>query len=482
MTSASQMDHRKPFRLSRYSKPGEDVSKPKQPPVYIPTGSKQSIPKPNGGSSEKQPFNPDELSRKLSLYQQELKLARVKRELAALENRGDTVSPHERNDSGHDEESDGKSFSAPTERDESWTEPEHSPAHKRPSSRSQPRPRSRSERRPISKLQNHRSNPTGTYFPRVAAKQFAATTTSAWTAPSPKKGSKSTSSKRQDKSQPSTADSKMLPDSKGLFADLPTVDGFKPFECTLTSSPNLARAATTSGARADSRRSAFLNPEYNPQNPDESSQSHTFRPRPLSTALENLNALCTKGEYAEEENPYMSPLSPTTKYPSQSNNNNNDDDNRRRESKISSIREQQDREAEQRAAEKKEPRPSLKYNDHRHDWSQQSQCGDSPRSSLHLSSMWNRKQSAPMELGTSSSASANKSHRSLKPRFGAGADPRPPIRSRLKSTGDIESTTATECVGADMGVRSDQHLVANAVKLVKEERRRSIFHGLLKRH
>lgn len=82
-------------------------------------------------------------------------------------------------------------------------------------------------------------------------------------------------------------------------------------------------------------------------------------------------------------------------------------------------------------------RPALKSGD-RHDWSQESQCGDSARHSLHL---FRKKDSAREEAEL------------------AG------LRAGMRSSNSRQ--------GARGG--SPDRLVSDAVKLIKEERRRSVF-------
>lgn len=430
MAAIAQVAPRKPFRLSRY--------KADEPAMVVPQPtSKSTHPalRLDGGSTESQPFDPSELSRRLELYQRELKLARAKREIAELNERHrkaqEALSLQDRNDSGHDsegktetasieepaesEEETAEDAAAATEENENQAEPVRLPELQKPASIRRPRPRSR----PSSA--RARRNPAGTYFPRFAAKQFAATTTPLATKAPANKPS-SSSSKQQD-----SIDATDVPKPKQTFADIdPDVlqkpkpifaDGFTPKQAFATG-PGVPRAVERVGAGVpdldttrDRRRSAMLFSDLGSPSSARTAHNATTRPRPLSTALENLKFLDDDNDV--DRNPYLPSAQQT----------------------------QGTTEVErQGVAKDQSARPVLRYHDHQHDWSQASQCGNSARSSLHLHSIWRRE-----SVGKKGDA-----------------------KQRGKSQGDVSD--------------SNQTMVAHAVKLVKEDRKRSSLLGFFKRH
>lgn len=391
MTSLAQPPSRKPFRLSRHKSKTEIPKAPKRP-----NGRPSDVPptiKPSGGSRQKRPFDPSELSRRLEIHQRDQELAKALRKEAgeALED----SSPQDRTDSAHDELSKSDSASSNANSDEEGsiksekqqksipvsasgptTEP---PPLKRPEITKQPS-RPRHDRRVSSS--RGRRKPQGTYFPRYAAKQFSATT---YPAPSPapkKKSKKGESSRKADVSSYMTD----LPKPKYAFEDFTFPKSFEP---VVASEADIAAYKEWRGG---------LTVSTNPK---------TTRPGHLHAALDDLHI-----EDEQDYNPYM--LHSTKHGGGQLNDYSG---------------------ATQHATQ--EARPSLRYNDHRHDWSQASQCGDSARPMLHLH--------------------AQKRNDSPAPDGKAGS-------KRQQSPAE------------------SQTLIADAVKMVNKDRRRSSLLGFLKRH
>lgn len=392
---------RKQFRLSRYSYKANGFPQPKQ----------QVTVRPSGGSRQTQPFDPSELSRRLEIYRQDQNLVRARREIAELSRKNTdetTPSSHGRNDSGHNSEH--KTESGSGEEDESG-EQEVILEIERPRSAKVPKPESiklpsrpRQDRR-ISSSRGKRG-PPGPFVPRFAAKQFSATTT-----PLPTKSSKQTDRK-------SEFDSACAFKAKHNFTD--DLHMQKPTERVAGNNPDLA-------GFKDRRRSDIHFPQSGKsttKSPRGASVAAS-RPRPLSTALENLNIL---DDDEDDINPYI----PS----SQQKTNRSRHDQAGFETYL------------QRDQHRPDPhnRPVIKYHDHQNDWSQASQYGDSARNSLHLHNIWRKDHSGDAEKATQSSSDAKQ-------------------RARKQSD---ESGSQT--------------MIADAAKQVNNERRRSSIMNFLKRH
>lgn len=365
---------RKQFRLSRH-RSNEVARAARQPTV-----------KPSGGSRQTRPFDPSELSRRLEIYQQDQKLAQARRQIA--DETEEATSPQDRTDSAHDEDDkpDTSSLEEEEEEVEAVVIAEVQPQPRPEFARQRSRPR---HERKVSSSRTRRNAP-GTYFPRYAAKQFSATTHSVPEKPA-KKGETSRRKEAADFPKPKhTYDNTNMP---------------KPVERVVASEADLATFN-------DRRCSAFVSTDrpvsHNPR---------TTRPRPLSTALEDLTI------HNNETNPYML----AQRRLDQSHLND-----------YSSAAQHMS----------KDQRPPLTYQDHdRHDWSQASQCGDSARQSLHLHSMWRK------DIPADSKQPPRRWHSDAK--------------QRGKSHGDMPE---------------NQSMISDAVKLVKEDRRKSSLLGFLKRH
>lgn len=140
-------------------------------------------------SKQKEPFDPAELSRRLELYRQDLKLARARRELAEQKSQGRAAL--ERNDSGNtiqEEQERGDEEEAGTveqgQGQEQKEDKTKAVASKRPAAERRPssiRPRTGPRRKSVSgprvKPRKDYVDPSAPYVPRFAARQFASTTT-----------------------------------------------------------------------------------------------------------------------------------------------------------------------------------------------------------------------------------------------------------------------------------------------------------------
>ncbi|KAF1345468.1 hypothetical protein BDV97DRAFT_372662 [Delphinella strobiligena] len=164
--NSTSISARKPFRLSRY-KSNEFIKRSQTTDPGV---------KPSGGSRQKQPFDPTELSRRLEIYQQDLKIAKARR--LASEKSWESASETSREVIGQGEEDKQDTRNVETVEEEVVVivEPERV---QRPESIRQlscPNARRVSSSRA-------RRNPPGTYLPRYAAKQLSATTTPLQTKP-----------------------------------------------------------------------------------------------------------------------------------------------------------------------------------------------------------------------------------------------------------------------------------------------------------
>lgn len=386
MTAMAQVSARKPFRLSRY-KSNEFIKRSQTTDPGV---------KPSGGSRQKQPFDPTELSRRLEIYQQDLKIAKARR--LASEKSWESASETSREVIGQGEEDKQDTRNVETVEEEVVVivEPERV---QRPESIRQlscPNARRVSSSRA-------RRNPPGTYLPRYAAKQLSATTTPLQT--KPLKGARKAEGRATDGDDATDVSPPMQANQEKKVRDG-------------TSIPNSIERVVAS----ESDINTFLDRRRSVMLPSTTSTSRTFsprttQPRPLSTALENMSI----DDDHEESNPYML--------------------HRPRHAEQNGLTDHTD--ADRHAH--KDHRPVL-ADLNRHDWSQASQCGDSARQSLHLSSLWRK------DYG---------------PETGRHAQPQGGAKQRGKSQGDL----------------SENHtMIADAVNLVKQERRRRSLMGFLKRH
>lgn len=393
MTAMAQVSARKPFRLSRY-KPNEFTkrSQPTEPVVQ-----------PSGGSRQKQPFDPSELSRRLEAYQQDLKIAKAKR--LAQEKSWESASETDRKDSsqGEGDKQDPRNVETVEEEVVVIADPERV---ERPESIRQ---LSRPNARRVSSARARR-NPPGTYLPRYAAKQLSATTTPLQI--TPLKGARKAEGARKSEGPATGGD-----DASDVSPPIQATQEKKILDGT--SIPKSIGRVVAS----ESDINTFMDRGRSVMLPSTTSTSHSFsprttQPRPLSTALENMSIV---DDDNQESNPYML--------------------QKPRHQEQNGLTDHTD--ADRHAP--KDHRPVLK-DLNRHDWSQASQCGDSARQSLHLSNFWRKDHGSEIS-------------RHAQPQGGA--------KQRGKSQGDL----------------SENHtMIADAVKLVKQERRRSSLIGFLKRH
>jgi hypothetical protein len=339
--------------------------------------------------SLREPFDAAELTRKLENYRSELKLEKARRELAnkKAEMAGSTpAQPTAQKD---------VSTAAPTEKSSSGVKRAQSVSlakslvvteqpERRRSIMHRSRKQSAQEDTPI--------EPAKPFIPRVAAKQFANTTT-------PLKGKiDAAASTSHQVPEPKPKDVKVKDTSNKHI-----LDWSSPNIQPKSTSPPLPSAAEFPDAETTRTRMQALHAFRD--------TSKTARPRPLSTALENMR------EWDAVDNVYSKPhaslpeeTAPSSQYLSALN------------------------------------RPVLREVKDRHDWAQGSQCGDSARQSLHL---FRKKDSAHEEAEMA----------------GLRASMRPTPKPRQKSHGD-----ATD------------RLVNDAVKQIREERRRSSLFNIFKRH
>lgn len=326
--------------------------------------------------SLREPFDAAELTRKLENYRQELKLEKARRELAEKKiGSADQVKAA----AVLRPEATGSRDRHPKPETQRSTNAQvlgHHNVNVVPERR-----RSLIHRRPKPEFREEPTESAGPYVPRVAARQFTATTT-------PMKKEEQT----QHQIQPET---KIRDTSKKH-----KLDWNEPVLVPKSASPP-PPAHEAPDAEVTQKRMHALHAFQN---------ASKSRPRPLSTAFENMRVW---DDY--DFNPYMN-LPPKV-----------------------------EEEPQQQPSEFVPPtnRPLLKHGD-RHDWSQASQCGDSARQSLHL---FRRKDAAGEEAEL------------------AGLKVNARSKPRQKSHGDAQD-----------------RLVNDAVKLIREERRRSSILGIFRRH
>lgn len=337
----------------------------------------QQVQKPTRSRSLREPFDAAELTRKLENYRQELKLEKARRELAK---KGDMAPMQAAATSQKETAIPVAKTSTPGV---SRAKTAHNPDYQRVTQEPE-RKRSILHRKPKQEIKEDiPEHAAGPYVPRVAARQFASTTT-----PLKKK-------KKEESSAPQQPEPKVKDTSNKhkLDWDEPALH-HRP-DSTSPPPPEALDAETTQ--KRIHALHAFR----------DASKS---RPRPLSTALENLRVWDHDGSNAYMPQPVHEEAEPV-------------------------------RQSEEFAPPTH--RPQLKQGD-RHDWSQASQCGDSARQSLHL---FRRK-----DVGNEEAEMVG---------VRAGAKQKPRQRSHGDAGGD--------------------RLVSDAVKLIREERRRSIL-GIFRRH
>jgi hypothetical protein len=341
--------------------------------------------------SLREPFDAAELTRKLENYRSELKLEKARRELAnkktemaaAASAQPSSIQKTEEGLTAPEEKS-----SSGMKRTQSVSLPKSLMTAEQPERRRSIMHRSRKQ----SAQDDTPTEPGKPFIPRVAAKQFANTTTplkkkidvatTSHQAPEPR----SQEAKAQDRSSKHILDwSEPVIQGKPASPPLPSTSEFPDAEKTRTRMQALHAFRDTSKAG---------------------------RPRPLSTALENMREWDPTAEniYSKTTNKcvpeepsgmpaYVSPLN----------------------------------------------RPMLREAKDRHDWAQGSQCGDSARQSIHL---FRKKDSAHEEAELA----------------GLKAGIRPAPKPRQKSHGDAD------------------RLINDAVKQIRDERRRSSLFNIFKRH
>ncbi|KAG9964215.1 hypothetical protein KCU61_g2826, partial [Aureobasidium melanogenum] len=338
--------------------------------------------------SLREPFDAAELTRKLENYRQELKLEKARRELAnkkAEQALGQaqpptsqkevvTAVPEVKSSSG-------------MQRAQSVSVPKSLTANEQPERRRSIIHRSRKQ----SAQEDTPIEPAKPFIPRVAAKQFANTTTPL------KEKPEIPSTSLHQASEPKPKEIKVKDTSKKHV-----LDWEEPAIHHKPASPPLPSTLEYPDAEKSQARMHALHAFRD--------ASKAGRPRPLSTALENMR------EWDAVENVYSKPAKPIHEEPSAS------------AAPIHPFN-----------------RPALKAAD-RHDWAQQSQCGDSARQSLHL---FRKKDSAHEEAEMA----------------GLRASMRPAPKPRQKSHGD-----------------ASDHLIGDAVKQIREERRRSSILNIFRRH
>lgn len=337
--------------------------------------------------SLREPFDAAELTRKLENYRQELKLEKARRELAnkkaemaasqpqSVQKEVSTTAPEQKSASG-------------IKRAQSVSVPKTLAAAEQPERRRSIMHRSRKQ----SAQDDTPTEPTKPFIPRVAAKQFANTTTPF----KAKTDAASTPSHQVPEPQPKDAKHKDTSNKHILDWSEPAIQ-------PKSSSPPLASTSEFPDAETTRSRMQALHAFRD--------TSKTSRPRPLSTALENMREWDAVDVYSKPPAalPEDAPAA-STQY-------------------ISALN-----------------RPVLREVKDRHDWAQGSQCGDSARQSLHL---FRKKDSAHEEAEMA----------------GLRASMRPAAKPRQKSHGD-----ATD------------RLINDAVKQIREERRRSSLFNIFKRH
>ncbi|CAD0111428.1 unnamed protein product [Aureobasidium uvarum] len=348
--------------------------------------------------SLREPFDAAELTRKLENYRQELKLEKARRELANKK----LAEKAEKTDKADKPLSSAQP--PPAERDVSSTVPElkSGAGVKRAQSVSALKNLSVNEQPERRRSIIHRSRkqsaqedapiePTKPFVPRVAARQFANTTT-----PMKEKSETAKTSSHQAP-EPKPKDIKVKDTSNKHI-----LDWSEPAIHTKPASPPLPPTSEFPDAERAQARMHALHAFRD--------ASKAGRPRPLSTALENMR------EWDAVDNVYSKHAIPVHEEPE--------------------------------ATSTYVPpayRPALKAAD-RHDWAQGSQCGDSARQSLHL---FRKKDSAHEEAEMA----------------GLKASMRPSPKPRQKSHGD-----------------ASDRLVGDAVKQIREERRRSSILNMFRRH
>ncbi|KAH0347090.1 hypothetical protein KCU81_g3623, partial [Aureobasidium melanogenum] len=339
--------------------------------------------------SLREPFDAAELTRKLENYRQELKLEKARREQANKKA----------------EKALGSAQPPTTQQDVSTTAPEveANAGSQRAQASSVPKSLIANEQPERRRSLIHRSRkqsaqedtapiePAKPFIPRVAAKQFANTTTPL----KEKAETPSTTSHQASESKPKEVKVKDTSRKHVLDWNEPALH-HKP------SSPPLPSTLEYPDAEKSQARMQALHAFRD--------ASKAGRPRPLSTALENMR------DWDAVDNVYSKPSKP--------------------------IHE----ESASPAYINPLNRPMLKAAD-RHDWAQGSQCGDSARQSLHL---FRKKDSAHEEAEMAGLRA------SMRP-----AAPKP----RQKSHGD-----------------ASDHLIGDAVKQIREERRRSSLFNIFRRH
>jgi hypothetical protein len=337
--------------------------------------------------SLREPFDAAELTRKLENYRQELKLDKARREqvnkkieaAAATQVQKKQASitvPEEKSTSG-------------LKRSSSVSVPKNLMVTEQPERRRSIMHRSRKQ----SAQEDTPIEPAKPFVPRVAAKQFANTTTpfkakidaASTSSDQESETSKPQESKARDRTSKHILDwSEPVIQGKPASPPLPTTAEFPDAEKTRTRMQALHAFRDTSKAG---------------------------RPRPLSTALENMREWdAVDNIYSKENKAIPEEPSATSTYISPLN------------------------------------RPALREVKDRHDWAQGSQCGDSARQSLHI---FRKKDSAHEEAEIA----------------GLKASIRPAPKQRQKSHGD-----------------AGDRLVNDAVKQIREERRRHSLFNIFKRH
>ncbi|KAG9849760.1 hypothetical protein KCU98_g4661, partial [Aureobasidium melanogenum] len=336
--------------------------------------------------SLREPFDAAELTRKLENYRQELKLEKARRELAnkkAEQALGPAQPPTTQKDTAAPE----VKSSAGMQHAQSVSVPKSSVANEQPERRRSIIHRSRKQ----STQEDTPTEPAKPFIPRVAAKQFANTTTPL------KEKTETPSTSSHQASEPKPKEIKVKDTSKKHV-----LDWSEPAIHNKPASPPLPSTLEYPDAEKSQARMHALHAFRD--------ASKAGRPRPLSTALENMR------EWDAVDNVYSKPAKPIHEEPSAS------------PAPIHPFN-----------------RPALKAAD-RHDWAQQSQCGDSARQSLHL---FRKKDSAHEEAEMA----------------GLRASMRPAPKPRQKSHGD-----------------ASDHLIGDAVKQIREERRRSSILNIFRRH
>lgn len=337
--------------------------------------------------SLREPFDAAELSRKLENYRQELKLEKARRELAnkkaemaatqpqSVRKEVSTAAPEEKSSSG-------------IKRAKSVSVPKTLTVAEQPERRRSIMHRSRKQ----SAQDDPTTEPAKPFVPRVAAKQFANTTTPF----KAKNDAASTPSHQAPEPKPTDLKAKDTSNKHIL-------DWSEPVIQPKSSSPPLPSTSEFPDAEVTRSRMQALHAFRD--------TSKASRPRPLSTALENMREWDAVDVYSKPTT-HLSEEAPATS-----------------SQYISALN-----------------RPVLREVKDRHDWAQGSQCGDSARQSLHL---FRKKDSAHEEAEMA----------------GLRASMRPAQKPRQKSHGD-----------------ASDRLINDAVKQIREERRRSSLFNIFKRH